>query len=115
MRKYLIFLKKKLYMGILIILGFAMLGSVLGARKESKEPLNGIMEEDLLLQEENRPELAGVLPLAANQNKWYNFQFAFGFGIIGIIVWGVLMILYLKTYDKHFFVVIRSALLMEEK
>lgn len=43
MRKYLIFLKKKLYMGILIILGFAMLGSVLGTRKESKEPLNGII------------------------------------------------------------------------
>lgn len=51
MKKYLTFLRKELFLGILIISCFALLGSVFGARKESKEPLPGVTTEEAQLVE----------------------------------------------------------------
>lgn len=114
---YLKFLKQKIYLCILIIFGFAMLGSVLGARKESKEPLNGITQEDTLIMQQgtDAPELIGILPLAANQNNWYNFKYAFIFGCAGILVYCILMAVYMPLYHFRFFVFIRRLLGSEEE
>lgn len=118
MIKYLKFLKVKIYLGVLIVLGCAMLGSVLGARKESKEPLNGVTEEDVLISEQennNAPELIGILPLAAEQNKWYNFKYAGVFGIAGVFIYCALMAFYLPLYHLHFFEMIRKWFGLEGK
>ena len=117
MTKYLKFLKVKIYLGILIILGCAMLGSVLGARKESKEPLTGITEEDIRISQQadyTAPELTGILPLAAEQNKWYNFKYAGLFGVAGLAVYCVSMAIYLPLYDLRFFKMIRQCLGLPE-
>lgn len=109
--KYLNFLRQKIYLGILIILGCAMLGSVLGARKESKEPLNGITEGDIILMEQESPDaprLIGILPLASNQNKWYNFKYAFIFAGFGAIIFCVFAAIYLHLYYLRLFVQIRK-------
>lgn len=109
--KYFHFLKRKLYLGILIILGCATFGSVLGARKESKEPLNDIIQKDtIILQQnpENAPILIGILPLAANQNNWYNFKYALFFSGIGVILYCLLMAIYMSLYNLRLFVRIRN-------
>ena len=89
--KYLIFLRQKLYIGILIVCGFAMLGSILGARKESKETITvyGPVSDGVVSfrdSGESLPELAGYLPLAADQNKWYNFKYAVIFAGAGMVM-----------------------------
>ena len=100
MKKYLKFLKMKIYLGILIVLGMAMLGSVLGARKESNEPLVGITQEDMEIAAGMgpAPDLIGILPLAAGQNQWYNFKFAFAFGMAGVVIYCIFMAVYLHFY-----------------
>ncbi len=110
--EYIRLLKRKLYLGILIILGCALLGSVLGARKESKEPLNGIVQEDIqaLQLGSAAPELTGVLPLAANQNNWLNFKFAFAFALAGIVIYCIVIALYKIVYSCKFFVCLRKRL-----
>ncbi len=111
MKKYLKFLKEKIYLGILIVMGLAMLGSVLGARKESKEPLTGITERDIQISQQDdssAPELIGVFPLAAEQNKWYNLKYAGIFGCLGIILYCILMAVYLPLYDMTFFKAVRK-------
>ncbi len=110
--EYIRLLKRKLYLGILIVLGCALLGSVLGARKESKEPLNGIVQEDIsaLQLGSAAPELTGILPLAANQNNWYNFKFAFAFALAGIIIYCIAIALYKIVYSCKFFVCLRKYL-----
>lgn len=119
MKNYFKFLQAKMYLGILIVLGCAMLGSVLGARKESKESLPEITERDIqILQQDDfsAPELIGVLPLAAEQNKWYNFKFAGIFGCLGILLYCILMAAYLPLYNFAFFQAVRKWLgLMENK
>ncbi len=113
---YLKFLKQKIYLCILIVCGFAMLGSVLGARKEAKEPLNGILQEDTLIaeQEVESPELIGIFPLAANQNNWYNFKYASLFACAGLLFYCILMAIYMPLYHLRFFVCIRKILGSEE-
>lgn len=113
MVKFFDFLREKMYLGILIVLGCAMLGSVLGARKESKETLPGIVPADLQLMEqanENAPELTGILPMAASQNKWYNFKYAIAFGLAGAVIYCFLMAIYMCLYDIRFFKTLRHFL-----
>lgn len=115
--KYFNFLKQKIYFGLLIVLGCAMLGSVLGARKESKEPLNEVIQEDILIMQQadgNAPELIGILPLATNQNKWYNFKYAFIFAGVGIIFYCALMLVYMHVYYLRFFRFMRKCMGSEE-
>lgn len=113
---YLKFLKHKMYLCILIVCGFAMLGSVLGARKESKEPLNGITQEDTLIKQQGTDalELIGILPLAANQNNWYNFQYALPFACAGLLFYCILMAIYMPLYHLRLFIFIRKILGSEE-
>lgn len=118
MKNYLKLLKEKLYLGVLIVLGLAMLGSVLGARKESKEPLAGITERDMqILQQDDSsaPELIGIFPLAAEQNKWYNFKYAGVFGCLGIMLYCILMAVYLPLYNLSFFQSVRKWLGLIER
>lgn len=110
MKKYYKFLKIKIYLGILMVLGMAMLGSVLGARKESNEPLAGITQADLEAAKRTGqvPDLTGVLPLAAGQNQWYNFKFAFFFGAAGAVIYCISMAVYMRLYDLRIFQSIRN-------
>lgn len=111
MTEYYKFLKTKIYIGILIVLGCATLGSVLGARKESKEPLTGVTREDIRLsaREDYRgPELTGILPLAAEQNKWYNFKYAAIFGFAGGFIFCGLMAVYRHYFYLRPFKIIRE-------
>lgn len=110
MKKYYKFLRAKIYLGVLIVLGMAMLGSVLGARKESKEPLAGITREDMEVSQRagQAPDLTGILPLAVGQNQWYNFKFAFVFGIAGAVIYCISMVIYFRLYHLRFFRMIRS-------
>lgn len=111
--KYLIFLRQKLYIAILIVCGFAMLGSILGARKESKESVTvygPVSDDTISFQEsgESLPELAGYLPLAADQNKWYNFKYAVIFAGAGIVLYCLFMAVYLPLYQNPFFLWMRK-------
>lgn len=132
---YLQLFKKKIYLGILIVLGCAMLGSVLGARKESTEPLPGITDAesavaytandttkytaditaesttDMLSEKAaDAPVLLGEIALASTQNKWYNFRYAAVFAIIGVLLYGVIVAIYVPLYEKAFFVSLRKFL-----
>lgn len=110
---YLKFLKSKIYVGVLIVCGFAMIGSVLGARKESYENITvygcektgkSIVGEE----QDNAPELSGYLPLAADQNKWYNFKYAAVFAGIGVLLYLVSMAIYFRLYTLPIMVKIRK-------
>ena len=116
--KYIRFLRKKIYLGVLIVLGCAMLGSVWGARTESKEELPGVTQEDIRLSQQadyHGPELIGIFPLAAEQNKWYNFKYAAVFGLAGVVVYCVLMAGYLHWYYLPLFKFLRKCLGMGRK
>ena len=114
--KYLELIKKNVYFAILVILLFSVLGSVLGVRKESTLPTyvygriktteieNAIMDES---KEESKPLLESILPLAADQNHWYNIKYAFCFAIVGLIVYLILMAIYLKIFDCPIMVSLR--------
>ena len=114
MKKYLTFLKQNLFLGFLIISCFAMLGSVLGARKESKEPLPGITTEEVQLTElssaTDAPVLTGILPLAASQNKWYNFKYALFFSAFGLLAFFCVSALYMRFHEVRLFKIIREKL-----
>lgn len=106
---YISLLKEKVYLGVIIIFICALLGSVLGARKESKEPLNGIIQSDIdKMQQINEPIMIGQLPLAANQNNWYNFQYAVLCAGIGCLLYLICIAIYLPLYEMAFFVWIRT-------
>lgn len=110
---YFKFLKSKIYIGILFICGCAMIGSILGARKESYEKIivYGIEKTGELSaweEQRNQPELAGYLPLAAEQNKWYNFKYAAAFAGIGAIIYLISMLIYFQLYALPIMVGIRK-------
>lgn len=110
---YLKFLKLKIYFGVLIVCGCAMIGSILGARKESYENITVYGREktnEMVFGEkkDNMPELAGYLPLAADQNKWYNFKYAAIFAVIGGIIYFFLMSLYFILYALPIMIWIRK-------
>ena len=117
--KYLKLIKKNVYFAILVILLFSVLGSVLGARKESTLPTyvygqiktneteNAIIEES---KEASKPLLGSILPLAADQNHWYNFKYAFCFAVTGALAYLILMAIYLKLFDFKLFVLLRRSI-----
>lgn len=111
--EYFKFLKLKIYLGVLIVCGCAMMGSVLGARKESYEVITVYGKEEtgeLIIHEEknNAPELTGYLPLAADQNKWYNFKYASIFAGIGVVIYFISMSIYFPLYMLPIMVGIRK-------
>ena len=114
MKKYLTFLRKELFLGILIISCFALLGSVFGARKESKEPLPGVTTEEAQLaghpSAADAPVLTGILPLAASQNKWYNFKYALIFSAFGLLAFFCVSALYMRFYEVRIFKIFREKL-----
>lgn len=110
MKKYCGFLKRKIYLGVLIVFGMGLIGGVFGARKESMEPLIGVTQEDITISSQangDMPELTGIVPLAAEQNKWYNFQYSFIFGMAGIVIYCILIAVYLRMYHMRFCQIIR--------
>lgn len=107
---YLKFFKQKIYLGVLLVFCCACFGSIRGAWKESMEPYIWITEEDVIKQQsgESAPILTGIMALAAEQNRWYNFDYAIIYGGRGIILYCLLLALYLpytlkKTPISHRF------------
>lgn len=98
----------------MIISCFALLGSVFGARKESKEPLPGVTTEEVQLAEHSSaadaPVLTGILLLAASQNKWYNFKYALIFSAFGLLVFFCVSALYMRFYEVRIFKIFREKL-----
>ena len=110
MRAYLKLLKEKIYFGFLVIISCACLGSIRGAWKEMGEGFIGITPDDINIMQQNdsnAPELTGIVPLAAEQNRWHNFGYAIVYAKRGAILYCVLLILYLPMYHFRFFKKIR--------
>lgn len=111
MKEYLKLLKQKMYFGFILILCCACLGSFRGAFKEHGEPLCGVTQKDIQImqqQEQNSPDLVGIIALASEQNRWYNFAYAFAYGKRGIVLYCFLMIIYLPMYHFRCFKVVRQ-------
>lgn len=110
MRTYFRLLRQKMYIGLLIILSCAFLGALRGAWKESHEMYINVTQNDLELMHQNDgsvPDMIGVIALAAEQERWYNFNYAINYGCRGIIIYGLLMIVYLPLYRLRFFKTLR--------
>lgn len=102
---YIKLLWEKAYLGFMIILLCACLGSVRGALKESGEFFIGVTEEDLYNREkagDGAPEMIGVIALAAEQNRWRNFSYAAHYAGRGVICYCLLMAVYLPVYRRRF-------------
>lgn len=109
--KYIKLLWSKAYMGLLIVLLCACLGSIRGAWKERGEPYIGVTEADLENMEhagESAPDMVGIIGLASEQNRWHNFSYAAHYAGRGVVCYCVLMALYLPLYNCRFCVVIRT-------
>lgn len=109
-RTYFNLLRQKMYIGFLIILTCAFLGALRGAWNESHEGYIGVTQNDLELMHQNDgsgPDMIGVIALAAEQERWYNFGYAIIYGSRGIIIYGMLMIVYLPLYRLRFFKALR--------
>lgn len=84
----------KAYVGLLIVLLCACLGSIRGAWKERGEGYIGVTQEDLANMEnagESAPEMIGVMGLAAEQNRWHNFGYAIHYAGRGVVCYCILM------------------------
>ena len=100
MKQYLKLFKEKLFIGILIVLCCACLGSLRGALKEEENYWVGVTQEDIVVTNQagqTMPLLVGFLPLAPEQIHWKNFSYARiyalrGFGIYAIIVFCYMLI-----------------------
>ncbi len=113
MRKYFRLLKQKMYIGFLIVLGCAFLGALRGAWKESREGYIDVTQNDLELMNQNDgnvPDMIGVIALAAEQERWYNFDYAVIYGRRGIVLYCLLMLVYLPLYRLRFFEMLRAFL-----
>ncbi len=102
---YIRFLWDKKYVGLLIVLVCACLGSVRGAWKESGEPFIGVTEMDLADMENagaGAPEMTGVIALAAEQNRWLNFDYAFHYAGRGVVCYCVLAAAYMPLHQRYF-------------
>lgn len=111
--RYLKFLWEKAYIGFLIVLLCACLGSIRGAVKERTEVHHDITEEDIAameLPEGSAPDLVGVIPLAAKQYRWFSFSYAFYYGRRGIVIYCIMMAVYLPLYNVLPFVSLRRFL-----
>lgn len=115
--RYIRFLRKKAYLGFLTVLLCACLGSIRGAVKENGEPFIGVTEADLACMEEagvSVPDLTGVIPLAAEQNRWRNFSYAVHYAARGFACYCILMAVYLPIYHCRFCVAVRAFLEIED-
>ncbi len=103
--RYLRLLWDKKYVGLLIVLACACLGSVRGAWKESGEPFIGVTQADLEDKGnagESAPVMTGVIALAAAQNRWLNFDYAAHYAARGVVCYCVLMAVYMGVHQRHF-------------
>lgn len=110
---YIKLLWKEAYLGALIILLCACLGSIRGALKESREPYIGVTEADLENREkagEDAPDMVGVIALAAEQNRWRNFSYAAHYAGRGVVCYCILVAAYLPLYHCRLFQVLRAFL-----
>ncbi len=99
------------YMGLLILLLCACLGSIRGAMKEKGELFIGVTQEDLASMDqagEGAPEMVGVMPLAAEQNRFRNFSYAVHYAGRGAVCYCLLTAVYLPLYQCRFFSAIRD-------
>lgn len=111
MRAYLLLFKKKIYFGFLVILSCACLGSIRGAWKETKEGWIGVTPYDISIMQQDdskAPDLIGIIPLAAEQNRWHNFGYALAYARRGFILYCLLLVIYLPMYHFRFFEMIRK-------
>ena len=113
--KYLRLLTGRMYFGVMVILACACLGSVRGAMKESREPFIGVTEADMDRMQDGvaGPDLTGIMPLAAEQNRWRNFSYAVIYAGRGLVIYCVLMAVYLPLYRLRCLQVLRSFLRKE--
>lgn len=111
---YIRLLRHKVYIGVFIVLMCACLGSLRGAWKESREPYHtDISQEDIAGMGQPKgsvPDLIGVIPLAAEQNRWYNFSYAIHYAGRGFVLYCVVMAIYLPLYSLRFFSALRMFL-----
>lgn len=101
---YFVLLKKKAYLGVLLIMVCACLGSIRGAWKESEESYIGVTQEDLARMGEagvNAPKMIGVMGLAAEQNRWHNFGYAYHYAWRGAACYCVLMAVYFPLWYRR--------------
>ena len=63
-----------------------------------------IMQQD----DSNAPDLVGIMPLAAEQNRWHNFGYAIVYARRGFILYCILLVFYLPMYHLRFFKMIRT-------
>lgn len=110
---YMRFLWQKAYIGVFLVLMCACLGSIRGAVKESSEPFIGVTEEDLAAMDQPKgsaPDMVGVIALASEQSRWYNFSYAVHYAGRGFVLYCVVMAMYLPLYSFPCFVTMRKLL-----
>lgn len=103
---YFMRLRKQAYLGVLIVMVCACLGSIRGALKENREGYIGVTQEDLVRMGEagvSAPEMIGVFGLAAEQNRWHNFGYAYHYAFRGVACYCVLMAVYCLFYHCRLF------------
>ncbi len=118
MKRYIRLLKEKMYIGVMVILVCACVGSFRGAYKEEKTFWVGVTQEDGMLAEQagkTAPDLIGVIPLAAEQMHGKNFEYAYIYAFRGVVLYCLLMLFYLPVYHFRIFVWVRHMLSAEEK
>lgn len=111
MRKYVHLLWENAYVGLLIVLLCACLGSIRGAWKEKREPYIGVTQEDMANMEnagESAPDMVGIIALAAEQSRWYNLSYAYHYAWRGVVCYCILMAVYRPLYHCRFFKTLRS-------
>lgn len=114
---YIKLLRQKVYIGSFIVLLCACAGSIRGAVKEYKEAPYYITEADIAAMgqpEGTAPDLVGIIPLAAEQNRWHNFGYAAHYAGRGFVIYCIMMALYLPLYKFSPFVRLRAFLKGEE-
>lgn len=107
---YFILMRKQAYLGALIIMVCACLGSIRGALKENQEGYIGVTQEDFSRMGEagvSAPEMIGVMALAAEQNRWHNFGYACHYAFRGVVLYCTLMAVYCLLYHCRFFEALR--------
>lgn len=102
--KYARLLWSKAYVGLLIVLLCACLGSIRGAWKEKGESYVGVTAADLANREcagESAPIMVGVIALAAEQSRWHNFSYAAHYAGRGVMCYLIVMAVYLPFSDSR--------------
>lgn len=113
MKTYLKLLRQKLYIGFIIVLGCASLGAVRGAWREDKDFYIGVTKQDMEMMQNadtDMPDLIGIVGLAAEQNRWNNFEYAFIYAKRGVVIYCIFIAVYLPLYQCRFFRSIRAFL-----